>query len=114
ISPEDFDKVQGDRREAEASVAVARANLEKAKLDLQYTKVMVPTLGNGGKADPNQPRTGRVSRRMKDPGSLIKADDTMLTTVVTLNPMQVYFDVDERTVLGLRSLIQKKKIKSIN
>ena len=38
----------------------------------------------------------------------------MLTTVVTLNPMHVYFDIDERTVLGLRSLIAQKKIKTLS
>jgi RND family efflux transporter MFP subunit len=50
---------------------------------------------------------------MKDPGNLIKADETLLTTIVTLNPMYVYFDVDERTVLGMRGLIEQKKIKTI-
>lgn len=114
ISPEDFDKVQGEYREANAAIAVARANLEKAKLDLVYTKVKVPNLNNGREPDPKHPRTGRVSRRMKDPGNLIKADETVLTTIVTLDPMYVTFDVDERTVLGMRSLIEKKKIKSIN
>jgi RND family efflux transporter MFP subunit len=114
ISPEDFDKIKADYSDMEAGIAVARSELAKAKLNLEYTKIVVSTLDNGTKTDPQNPRVGRVGRRMKDPGNLIKADDTLLTTIVTLNPMQVYFDVDERTVLTLRGLIAKKKIKSIS
>jgi RND family efflux transporter MFP subunit len=36
-----------------------------------------------------------------DPGNLVNADTTLLTTVVTVNPMYAYFDVDERTYLSL-------------
>lgn len=114
ISAEDFEKVKAERNEAEATIAVARADEAKAKLNLEYTKITVPTLNNGGKPDPQKPRTGHVGRRQKDPGNLIKADDTTLITIVTLDPMYIYFDVDERTVLNLRSLIEKKKIRSVN
>ncbi len=47
------------------------------------------------------PLTGRISRRFIDPGNLVKADDTMLTTVVADEPIYAYFDVDERTYLDL-------------
>lgn len=113
VSVEDFDKVKGDLGEADAAVGVARAELEKAKLNLEYAKVTVPTLDNGGARIASQPRTGRVSRRFVDPGNLIKADETLLTTIVTLNPMYVYFDVDERTVLRLRELVREKKITNL-
>ena len=36
---------------------------------------------------------------MIDPGNLVKADDTVLTTIVSLDPIYAYFDVDERTQL---------------
>lgn len=114
INMEDFDKVKADRNDAEAAAAVARADLAKARLNLDYTRVTVPPLNNGGPLNPKQPRTGRVGRRQKDPGNLIKADETTLTTIVTFEPMFIYFDVDERTVLNLKSLIEKKKIQSIN
>jgi multidrug efflux system membrane fusion protein len=114
ISAEEYDKVVGDRAEADASVDVAKAEFEKAKLNYQYTKVVVPTLNNGSDPDPAHPRIGLVGRRMRDPGNYIKAGETMLTTIVTLDPMYIYFDVDERTVIGIRSLIKLKKIKSIN
>jgi RND family efflux transporter MFP subunit len=114
ISDEEYDRIDGDFAEAKSAVDVAKAELEKAKLNYQYTKVVVPTLNNGSAPDPKQPRTGLVGRRMRDPGNYIKAGETMLTTIVTLNPMYVYFDVDERTVIGIRNLIKQKKIKSIN
>jgi RND family efflux transporter MFP subunit len=60
-----------------------------AKIKLDFTKVQAPL-------------SGRVSRRLQDPGNLIKEDDTLLTTIVQLDPMYVYFAVDERTVLNLR------------
>ena len=47
------------------------------------------------------PLSGRISRRFVDPGNLVNADNTILTTIVTEDPMYAYFDVDERTYLDL-------------
>jgi RND family efflux transporter MFP subunit len=47
------------------------------------------------------PQTGRISRRFVDPGNLVNADSTILTTIMSENPMYAYFDVDERTYLNL-------------
>jgi RND family efflux transporter MFP subunit len=88
MSQEDFDKVAGDRQEAEAAIGVARAERDVAKQNLDFCKVTA-SIG------------GRISRRLLDPGNLVKANDTPMTTIVALNPMYVYFDVDERTVLRL-------------
>ena len=49
---------------------------------------------------------------MVDPGNLVKADETALTSIVSLDPMYVYFDIDERTILNIRRLIADKKMKS--
>ncbi len=49
---------------------------------------------------------------MVDPGNLVQADVTALTSIVSLDPMYVYFDIDERTILKIRRLIADKKIKS--
>jgi multidrug efflux system membrane fusion protein len=99
ISYEEIDKLTGNRNEADAAVRAAKAMLESAKLNLDFTRV-------------NAPISGRLSRRMVDPGNLVKADDTLLTTVVTLDPIHAYFDIDERTVLQLRRMVQEKKIDS--
>lgn len=86
IGREEFDKLRGDRDEAHAAVNVAESNLELARLNLKYTEIRAPF-------------NGRVSRRMVDPGNLVKADETILTVLVALQPIYVYFDVDERTLL---------------
>ena len=91
ISQEEFDKMGGDRAEAEAAVGVAKASVEVAKLNLTFTKVYAPI-------------AGRISRHLIDRGNLVKADDTLLTTIVSLDPMYAYFDIDERTLLKLRRL----------
>lgn len=97
ISREEYDKVAGDYAEAEAAVGMARAARDLAKLNVGFTKVYAP-IG------------GRISRRLVDPGNLVQADQTPLTTIVTLDPMFVYFDIDERTMLQLRRLVQEGKL----
>ena len=95
---EEYDRVSGDYAEAAGTLASARAENDLAKLNLNFTKVTSPI-------------AGRLSRRMVDPGNLVRADDTLLTTVVALDPMYVNFDIDERTVLRLRRLILDEKLK---
>src|SRR5262245_9331789 len=99
MSEEEFERVAGDRSEAEATVRASRAQLDLAKLNLSFTKV-------------TSPLTGRISRQLVDPGNLVKADDTLLTTIVTSDPMYAYFDVDERTLLRLRRMVREGRIPS--
>jgi membrane fusion protein, multidrug efflux system len=99
ISREEFDRFAGDHAEAVAAVGIARANRDLAKLNLAFTKVTAPI-------------SGRLSRRLVDPGNLVKADETPLTTIVSLDPMYIYFDIDERTLLRLRRLVREGKMKS--
>ncbi len=95
ISEENFDQARFDREEAQATVDAARAAVEKAKLDLDFTEIKSKI-------------SGRISRRMVDPGNLVQADVTPLTTVVSLDPMFAYFDVDERTLLRLRRMTETR------
>ena len=103
IAREDYDKVEGDRGEAVASVEALRAAVQQAKLDLEYTKVLAPV-------------SGRVSRYVVTQGNLIQSGQngggTLLTTLVSVDPMYAYFDVDEHTVLRVRQLIREGKAKS--
>jgi membrane fusion protein, multidrug efflux system len=99
ISREEIDRIGGDFAEAQAAVGVARAARDMAKLSLGFTKVTSPI-------------AGRLSRRLVDPGNLVTADQTALTTIVSLDPLFVYFDIDERTLLKLRRLVREGKIKS--
>lgn len=99
ISLEDYERYETDFRETEANLEVAKANLEVAHLDLEWTEIRAPA-------------TGLLSRRLVDPGNLIKADDTILTSIVTQDPMYVYFDVDEQNTLHVRRLIREGKVKA--
>jgi RND family efflux transporter MFP subunit len=98
ISREEFDRIIGDRRESSAAVGVAKANRDLAELNLGFTKVRAPL-------------SGRISRRYIDPGNLVKADETALTTIVSLDPIYAYFDADERTTLQLQRLVREGKIR---
>ncbi len=89
ITQEQFDQVAGDRAEAKAQVAIMQANLDLAKLNLAYCEVRAPI-------------SGRVSRTQLDQGNLVRADETVLATIVAMDPMYGYFELDERTLLKLR------------
>jgi RND family efflux transporter MFP subunit len=99
IGEEDYDRIVGDRSEATGALAVAKAARDLANLNLSYTKVRAFL-------------SGRIGRRMIDPGNMVKADDTVLTTIVSLDPIYAYFDVDERTTLRLQRLVRAQKLKS--
>src|SRR5262249_20939230 len=87
----EFAKIAAERHEAVAAVAAAKAAREVAKLNLDFTKVRAPV-------------GGRIGRSLIDPGNLVKADDTALATLVRLDPIYAYFDMDERTALRLLRL----------
>ena len=103
IAKADYDLALGDRNEAAAMVGVAEAALNTARLNLGYTKVTAPV-------------SGRISRYMVTVGNLIQSADlanvTLLTTIVSVDPMYAYFDVDEHTVLHVRQSIREGKAKS--
>jgi RND family efflux transporter MFP subunit len=97
ISQEEFDKVAGDLSEARSSLKAARAARDIAQLNLDYSRVTSPI-------------SGRISRRFVDPGNMVKADDTILTRIVSLDPMYAYFDIDERTHLRLQRFRDRRAV----
>jgi RND family efflux transporter MFP subunit len=99
ISQADYDKVVAANKESAAGVDSANASLEKAKLNLAFTKLASPI-------------DGRVSRTLMTEGNLVTADTTPLTNIVSQDPMFAYFDVDERTVLRLMKLVEEGKLTS--
>jgi membrane fusion protein, multidrug efflux system len=103
MSREDYDKIVGDRGEAVAARAAQMAAVQRARLDLGFTEVTAPV-------------SGRASRYHVTVGNLVQAGDltggTLLTTIVSVDPMYAYFDVDERTVLRVKQLIREGKARS--
>jgi RND family efflux transporter MFP subunit len=97
ITQEEYDRVAGDRAEADAAVVVAKAARELAALNLSFTKVTAPI-------------DGRISRRFIDPGNMVKADETILTTIIALNPVYAYFDLDERTTMRIQRMVREGTI----
>jgi RND family efflux transporter MFP subunit len=80
-------QAQAERDSAEAAIQAARANVEKASLNLGYTGIRSPI-------------NGRVSRSLVDAGNLVGAGEkTLLTTIVKSDPMYVYFNVPEPVLL---------------
>ena len=94
IMQQDVDSFQAAEEQAVAALSTAKATLATNRLNLEFTQVTAPI-------------TGRLSRRMVDPGNLVKADETIVTRIVTEEPMYVYFDLNERTMLRIRRLVKK-------
>jgi len=88
ISREEYDSRTSAEAQGGASVKAAEAAVETARLNLEWTRVRSPI-------------SGRVSNALVTPGNLVEAGQpaTLLTTVVSLDPMYVYFDSDEQTYL---------------
>ena len=88
---------------AKAAVEAAEAAIGIAELDLEYTKVIAPVSG----------RVSRDAGHRGQPGPVgTEGGGTLLTTIVSVDPMYAYFDVDEHTVLRVRQLIREGKAKS--
>ncbi|MET0152365.1 MAG: efflux RND transporter periplasmic adaptor subunit [Candidatus Binatia bacterium] len=86
----DFVQKTQARDLAKAQVAMARANLEAARLDLSYTRIYAPI-------------DGRIDRNLVDVGNLVGAGQaTLLASIVREDPIYVYFTASERELLQYR------------
>src|SRR6201992_322372 len=86
ISQEEYDTRTSSDEQAEANVQVAEAALDTAALNMTYTKVTAPI-------------SGRISRANVTAGNLVTNGQTLLTTLVSLDPIYVRFDGDEQAYL---------------
>ncbi|WP_158781492.1 efflux RND transporter periplasmic adaptor subunit [Pantoea sp. BAV 3049] len=93
ISREVWEQRRSAATQADANVLSARAAVDMAKLNLDFTTVTAPI-------------DGRASRAMITPGNLVTAGDSssVLTTLVSLDTVYVYFDVDESTFLRYQQM----------
>jgi len=91
-SARELERAIAERGAAEGELKAKTAQLELAKLDLEFTRVTAPVAGRAGQAEVTQ-------------GNLVvvgASGGPLLTTVVSLDPIYVDFDGDERALLRLR------------
>ena len=94
ISREEFDSRTSAKAQGDAAVRAAEAAVATARLNLEWTRIRSPI-------------AGRVSRAEVTAGNLVHAgppDATLLTTVVSLDPIYAYFESDEQTYLKYAAL----------
>jgi multidrug efflux system membrane fusion protein len=92
-SREELEKFTAQKHQAEAQLITTKANLERAELNLGFCKVYAAV-------------SGRISRSNIQIGNLVTADQTTLTTLVSMDPIYAYFDVDEQTMLRIQRMIR--------
>ncbi|WP_049623165.1 efflux RND transporter periplasmic adaptor subunit [Frateuria defendens] len=84
-----FDQRRQALQGAEAEVTSAEGALARARLDLSFTRISAPM-------------DGRISRKRVSDGNLVNGGDsnaTVLTTIVSQDPIDIYFDIDEESYL---------------
>jgi len=104
ISQEEFDARTSGNEQASASLAAAEAARESAALDLSFTQVRAPIAGVVGRAEITA-------------GNLVSGGQTLLTTVVSVDPIYVSFDGDEKVYLkhiGLEQRVGNKNQRDVS
>jgi RND family efflux transporter MFP subunit len=86
-----YDQRLQEKEGAQASLAAAQAAMAKARLDLEYTRIVAPV-------------SGRISDRRVDIGNLVTGE-TLLTTIVSLSPIYFVFDMSEADFLGYQRAV---------
>ncbi len=99
VSPRELDQYKAQESQAIATLNLSEANLESAKLNLEWTEIKSPI-------------DGHISRYYLTKGNLVNQDVTQLTTVVSMDPMYVYFDMDEPTLLTIKRAVNEGKLKT--
>ncbi len=103
VSREDLEKSLATKEVSAATVNADQADLAAKQLDLDFTKVTAPI-------------DGRISRIIVTVGNLVQSGQsgggTLLTTLVSVDPMYCYFDVDEHSFLRVTELIREGKAQS--
>ena len=81
------EKAEADAKSLDAQLKANDQEIIRAQLDLEYSKITAPM-------------AGRTSRAMLSEGNLVNAggSDPVLTTIVSIDPIQVYFTIDERAL----------------
>jgi multidrug efflux system membrane fusion protein len=86
VSVEELERSRGEVKQANADVRAARAALDQAELNLEFTRITAPI-------------SGRVGEALIKSGNLVSPQGSILTTVVSIDPIHVVFEGDENIYL---------------
>jgi RND family efflux transporter MFP subunit len=104
VSQSAFDERTQESRAALAAVGVAEAAVAAAKLDLEYTRITAPI-------------SGRIGATALDPGNLVtggtNGSTSLLTTIVSLDPIHLTFDVSESNLLAYQRAVLGGRLSSL-
>lgn len=99
VSKQDYDDAAATLAQANADVASAKASVEAARINLDYTKITAPI-------------AGRIDKSSLTPGALVTANqDTLLTTIRALDPINVDVTQSSTNLLNLRQAISAGRLK---
>jgi multidrug efflux system membrane fusion protein len=93
IAQQDFDTTASQKYVADAQVVTSQAAVESAQLNLDFTHI-------------RSPLHGRISAQLVNRGNLVQANSTQLTTIVSIDPIYAYFNVDEASVIRFQKAVQ--------
>ena len=99
ITAAQYDQLLADKKEADAQVQSGNAKQDRAQLNVDFSKIAAPI-------------AGKISRSQITVGNLVTANTTILTSIVSVDPIYVYFDIDERTFLTLTKQVREGKLEA--
>ena len=99
ISQGELDQRRMEAQQAEADVESARAHLAQASLNVGFTRITAPFAGRAGEA-------------MVKPGNVVVPNQSVLTTVVSVDPVYVTFVGDERAFLHYQDIVRSGNAES--
>ncbi len=97
IAPEQAEMRESMNLQGQAALEAALAAEHSADIELEHSEVKAPI-------------SGRISRAITTTGNFVTAGTTLLTTIVTVDPVYVYTDIDENSLLKLQALQRDKKL----
>lgn len=97
IAPEQAEGRESAYLQSQALLEAAKATLHSADIEMEHTEVKAPI-------------SGRISRAITTTGNFVTAGTTLLTTIVTVDPVHVYTDIDEQSLLRLQALKREGKL----
>ena len=95
IAPEQAEMRESMNLQAVASLEAAKAAQHSAEIEFEHSSVKAPI-------------SGRISRAITTTGNFVTAGTTLLTTIVTVDPVYVYADIDENSLLKLQAMQRSK------